>query len=131
MRNFDSVLDQAGTARLVIREEIKVTPTAPARGPVSRTDLLASPTSWTWKQLRDYTVTQIEQRFGRVDLDPVRLASIFKSFQARHGERSAAIAIHAFENLDGYWLNQPVTVFRFCKGSDPFFADAIIEQLGQ
>jgi hypothetical protein len=39
------------------------------------------------------------------------------------------IAKFAFEILDGRWRGAPVKITRFCKASDPYFAQPIDEYL--
>lgn len=134
MRNFDTPLDEAGTTRLAVQsqqtvtqvvEQVEVVP-KPA---TSRTDLLVMGEDWSWEQMRDYVVHEIEARFGAFPHDSIKEASIFKSFIGRHGKKAAAIAKHAFEVCDGRWAGAPISVTRFCKNSDPFFAEVIVERL--
>ena len=80
---------------------------------------------WAWSDLRDYVVSQIETRFGAFPRDAKKEAGIFKSFLARHGDDAVAIARFAFEVEDGYWAGAPISVNRFCKASDPYFAEKI------
>jgi hypothetical protein len=43
--------------------------------------------------------------------------------------KSIAIAKAAFEVQNGMWRSAPISVQRFCKGSDVFFADVIAERV--
>ena len=127
MQNFDTVLDVQGVSRMVIQESVVVKPRAAGPSSPSRTHLLTE--DWSWRELRDYVVAEVEKRQGSVDIDPVKLAAIFKGFVHRQ-PNAQAIARYAFETLDGYWQNRPVDVYRFCKANDPFFARPISEQIG-
>lgn len=129
--NFETELDTRGVTRMVVREEVRVRQHSPRQRAAAKTHLTAPEGERTWKHLRDYVMTEIERRFGREQIEPVRLASIFKGFMARRGEAEAfAVAEYAFGQLDGYWLNRPITPYSFCKNSDKFFADPIAERIG-
>lgn len=97
----------------------------------SRGYLLRDDGQWSWQDLRDYVVGQIEQRFGPFPRDAVKEASIFKGFVSRHGASAAPIARYAFEVCGGVWANGNIQVYRFCKGSDPFFAVPIAQRLSE
>ena len=108
-----------------IREAVTVTPRpSQSRAFVAKTD-----DAWDWSDLRDYSIAQIEERFGPFPRDAKKEAGIFKSFLARHGEQASAIARFAFEVEGGYWAGAPISVNRFCKASDPYFADKIKPRL--
>jgi hypothetical protein len=94
-----------------------------------QTHLLRPDPEWTWQDLRDYVVGQIQERCGEFPRDPNRETGIFKGFYSRHGACSAVIARHAFETLGGWWNGSPVGVGRFAKASDAYFAVPIIERL--
>lgn len=94
----------------------------------SRTHLTATG-EWTWEQLRDYTVSQIEQKWGARPRDPMKEAGIFKGFISRWGSQAETIARIAFEVHGGIWNGAPVSVQRFCKGSDPYFAAVIAKNI--
>ena len=67
-------------------------------------------------------------------LEVVRKADefgIFSRFHKTYGEQAGKIAKHAFEVADGYWANAPISVNRFTKGSDPYFAEPILARLVQ
>lgn len=115
--------------RVVVRDE---TPQVVERVTVTRvqTAHLAKPdTSWTWSDLRDYVVSQIQRIFGEVPRDPVKEAGVFKRFMADWGPVAPMIARHAFTVCGGYWHGAPIGVGRFCKASDPYFAVPIAERL--
>lgn len=113
--------------KVVLTESVTVTQ-LPSQ---SRTDLLTKQDMWGWSELRDYVVSSIEARFGSFPRDAKKEASIFGRFVKEHGVMAPAIARYAMEDCDGWWRNAPVSVTRFCRGSDPFFADPIKERLSQ
>lgn len=97
-------------------------------------------TVWGWEDLRDYVASEITKRFGVFPRDPKKEYGIFTNFIIRwdgigkdgvatHPGRSVAIAKFAFEVHDGRWKGAPVRFTRFCKGSDPYFAQPIVEYL--
>lgn len=96
----------------------------------SVTHLLIKPEAWGWEQLRDYVITQSEKQHGRQPRNPLKEKAIFQSFANRWGDKASAIAQFAFEVQKGVWHRAPITVNRFAKNSDPFFAEVIVEQLG-
>ena len=85
--------------------------------------------SWSWEQMRDYVVGQIEARWGARPRDPLKESGIFKGFVGRWGAQSEPIAKTAFEVYNGLWNGAPVSVERFAKGSDPYFAEVIAKNL--
>jgi hypothetical protein len=93
-----------------------------------RSDLTG--TAEPWRQLRDYVTAQIEARFGSQVVDPVKEAAVFKRFVSTWGDRAMEIARLAFDHYDGVWASAPVSVNRFCKKSDPFFAEVIVRDHG-
>lgn len=95
----------------------------------SRTHLLKPVDQWGWSELRDYVVTAHEERFGPFPRDARKEYGIFTRFAKEWGGHAGAIAKYAFETCDGWWMNAPVTVNRFCKGSDPYFAKPIMDRL--
>lgn len=104
-------------------QTVAITPTP------SRSDLLVSEAEWTWSELRDYVVSQIEQRFGAFPRDSRKEYGIFTRFAKEYGAEAVAIAKYAFEVTEGWWQGAPISVNRFCKGSDPFFAEPIRARL--
>lgn len=92
--------------------------------------LLLADAQWTPADLRDYVVSEIEQREGpATGRDPAVEMSIFKAFAGRWGALGPAIARHAFTVCDGWWRGSPVTVKRFCKNCDKYFATPIADLL--
>lgn len=109
----------------VVTDEVTVV----ARPSESRAFVAKGEGAWDWSDLRDYVVVEIEKRFGAFPRDFKKEAGIFKAFLARHGEAASAIARYAFDVEDGMWAGAPISVTRFCKGSDPFFAEPIAARL--
>ncbi len=97
----------------------------------SVTYLTRAPSQWGWQEVRDYVVREIERRFGVCHRDPLKESGIFKGFVKRWGEQAGPIARLVFESANGWWGGQPVSVTRFCKGSDPFFGDQIAKRLAE
>lgn len=130
LRDFDEPnatlpVAQVVSAPSVVTETVTAAPLSRARGYLTRPD-----SSWGWDDLRDYVVGQVEQRFGAFPRDLRKESSIFKSFLGRYPQ-AVAIARYAFEVKDGYWSGAPISVNRFCKGSDPWFADIIAVRLAE
>lgn len=123
MQNFPSVLDERGVTRLVLHTAVRSVAAS------TKTHLLADGERWTWQQLRDYTVAEIESRQGVQAYESPKLIGIFKGFSGRWGDQASAITRYAFEVCDGIWVGRPVTVTNWCKGADPFFATPIAERL--
>lgn len=112
-------------ATVVAREEVSVVPMANDRHLyVGKPD-----SEWEWRDLQDYVVDQIEAIHGPFVRDNKQEYGIFNAFVGRWGKQSAAIARYAFEECGGYWVNAPVTITRFTKGNDPFFAAVISQRL--
>lgn len=85
---------------------------------------------WGWEDLRDYVVREIEARHGVQPRDFRKESGIFKSFMTRYGADAVPIARLAFSPVfDGWWKSAPISVTRFCKGSDPYFADVLRARL--
>jgi hypothetical protein len=85
---------------------------------------------WDWHDLRDYVMREMEAVHGPQVRNSIKEKAIFSSFITRHGAAtSAAIARFAFGFSKGMWANAPISVNRFCKGSDRFFADPIKQRL--
>jgi hypothetical protein len=110
----------------VVTEQVKVTPVASAAVAYA----MKSEDVWGWSDLRDFVIREIEQRHGPQVRDPKKEASIFKSFMSRWPEQAVGIAKAAFGPVyDGMWRNAPISVNRFCKASDEYFAAVIAERL--
>lgn len=113
-------------APAVVKQEVTT-------APVGRTEsvyLTKRPSEWTWQDLRDYVITESEKRFGPQVRDPKKETGVFKGFVSRHGiEDAVMVAMAAFEVYEGIWRKAPVTVNRFCRNSDEFFANVILARL--
>ena len=109
----------------VLRESVSVS-SLPSQ---TKTHLLKDSADWGWSEVRDYAVSSIETKFGVFPRDARKEAGIFKRFCVQYGADSGAIARYAFETMDGWWMNSPVSVNRFCKGSDPYFSTPILARI--
>jgi hypothetical protein len=100
-------------------------------GSVSKTYLTGSEhgIDWTWEQIRDFVVAGIEQNVGYFPRNPLTESGIFKSFKSRWGDLAGPIAIYSIDVAGGWWQNAPISVNRFCKGSDAYFSAIIAERL--
>jgi len=134
MINVDTELDRQGVTRLVVqnRSLVQETVTMTATTPMSRRMRFVgiSPDKWGWEEIRDYVVAEIEKRFGPFPRDTKKEYGIFMSFKGRWQDKAGLIAKHAFEIEDGRWAGAPMSVNRFCKNSDPFFAAPIVQRIG-
>lgn len=126
------VESKIGTVRIVdaqsaVGERVTVRPLA---GPAAAY-LLKPDHEWAWSDLRDYVIANICEVSGRpVPRDVAKEKAIFAGFLARYQEFAGTIARHAFEGPDGgWWRGAVIGVNRFCKGSDPYFADVIVGRL--
>jgi hypothetical protein len=129
LRNIDTDLDTAGVTRLVKTTEVVVEESVSVHLKRMESRAFVGKEVWAWDDLRDYVVSGIEDRFGAFPRDTRKESGIFKSFLARWGEQAQAIARYAFEVADGRWAGAPISVNRFCKGSDPYFAEVIVARL--
>lgn len=135
MRNFDTELDLHGVTKMVttsttsVVTEVVVEESVTVTRHPSTSRAYLGKTEWAWDDLRDYVVAEIETRFGAFPRDSRKESGIFKSFLARWGSQAQAIARFAFEVEDGRWGGAPISVNRFCKGSDPYFAEKIVARL--
>lgn len=93
----------------------------------SRRDMISG--EWGWEECRDYVVRKIEERWGTSPRDPLKEAGIFKGFVGRWGSQAKPIAIAACEAHGCIWRSAPLTVTRFTKGNDPYFASVIAANL--
>lgn len=131
MRNFAPDL---GTRTVVTQrppkvvQEVQNVRTAPPA--VSATHQITPEPSWTWRELRDYAMVEIEKRHGPQVRNLAKESGIFKSFMIRWDDQAIRIVKAAFEIYQGEWAGAPISVNRFCKGSDEFFAARILDRLG-
>lgn len=96
---------------------------------VSKTHLVSDPSEWGWREVRDYVVEAIERRIGAFPRSPIKEKAIFESFCNRWGDKAGPIAQLAVEVHECWWRNSPLSVTRFCKGSDPYFAEPLAAKL--
>jgi hypothetical protein len=119
--------------RMVVTDTVVVTDVvevSPGYTPdLHREHLSRSDEEWDWRELRDYVVSEIESRFGAIPRDAHKEKGIFDSFVNRWGANAAYIARYAFEIADGRWRGAPISITRFCKNSDPYFGQPIVERL--
>ncbi len=118
---------QIQQSTFTVTEQVQVKPVIPAVE--STTHLLKPDAEWGWEELRDYVVQAIHQRHGAFPRKATTECAIFKSFMSRWGSQAPAIARSAFEHFDGMWRGAPISVNRFCKASDVYFAAVIAERL--
>ena len=94
---------------------------------VGAADILG--TGETWEAIRDFVVRKIEERWGSFPRNAIKEASVFKSFAARWGELAMPIARLACEEMGCIWESAPISVNRFCKGSDPYFSAVLAQRV--
>lgn len=134
---MDTDLDVQGVTRVVhtitvAAPSVEATVEADAgRSIEQRTTHVGKADGWTWQDLQAYVVQEIEARFGLFPRNACKESGIFKSFLARWGEQAPAIARFAFDSCDGYWRGAPISVNRFCKASDDYFASVIVASLAE
>mgnify|MGYP000028161675 CR=1 FL=1 len=128
MIDFDAIDAPPITTATSVEVVDEVTVTVlPSQG---RSDLVAAdPASWDWQQLQDYVIAQIEQHTGPFPRKHDSEIGIFKGFVKRWGNQAGPIAVAAFEVHGGRWRGAPIAATRFCKNSDPYFADVIAKNL--
>lgn len=133
MINFMSELDKSFVAPVSVQQveiPVAVTQSVTIRRPEIRATHVATQSSaWTWENLRDYVVSRIEATSGPFPRDPLKEKGVFSGFVTRWGTMAGPIAEFAFETMEGRWKGSPVSVSRFCKKSDPYFAKEIAARL--
>lgn len=89
--------------------------------------------TWTWDDLRNYVVGKIQEFHGDFPRNEAKEFGIFSAFAGRFDDLAGPIAQFAFEtsSTPGYWKGSPISVTRFCKGSDPYFGDQIRARVAQ
>jgi hypothetical protein len=112
-----------------VRETVTVTRDETLATEVRTTDVGKNPAEWNWEDLRNYVVRQIQTFHGEFPIDQMKLSGIFKGFLRRHGAMAGPIAVAAFDLHHGRWKGAPISVTRFCAGSDPYFAEPIKRSL--
>lgn len=113
------------TTAPAIVQQVTVTPNVP------RSDLLSPDTQrWGWEEFRDYVVAKITETFGPFPRDARKEHAIFRRFFSEYGSDAIAIVDYAFGPIcGGMWRGAPISINRFCKASDDYFAKAILERL--
>jgi len=103
----------------------------PAQAPVVDASHTMTPDDeWDWEDMRNFCMSEMERYHGPQVRNPIKEKSIFGSFVSRHGSaNSAAIARFAFGFCKGMWNSAPISINRFCKASDQYFADQIKQRL--
>jgi|JI9StandDraft_2_1071091.scaffolds.fasta_scaffold02486_17 hypothetical protein len=123
---FTTTVEELG-----ITDKVEVIPSEQAMEIISRPTVsqgkthLTATAPWTWEQMRDYVIGEIQARWGARPRDPLKESGIFKGFINRWGDKSEPIARAAFEVYNGVWNGAPIAVERFSKGSDPYFAEVL------
>jgi len=103
----------------VVHETITIKP-APRR--------LGGESSDSWEKVRDYVIERVEALHGPFPRDARKETTIFMAFVARWPQ-AMEIARYAFEEQQGFWKGSPVSVARFHKTSDIYFAEPIAQLL--
>jgi hypothetical protein len=128
MINFDTPQKTAPSPVTVttevpaVQETVTITPVVKKATPAPKGTV-------TWEKLRDYVIEKVEATSGPFPRDIRKENTIFMAFSARWQELAEPIAQHAFEACEGIWKGAPVSVARFHRTSDSFFAQPIAEQL--
>lgn len=116
--------EQVVTAAPIVEQRVAV------QQVVSRSDIITETEHWTWAELRDYVVGEIIERFGPFPRDSRKEYGIFNRFLSEYGQDGIAVAKYAFGPVcDGWWGSAPISINRFCKASDPYFAKPILDRL--
>jgi hypothetical protein len=124
LQSFD-VEDQLDLPEVPVEQSSHRSPIPSSQGRM----FLASSGPWSWEALRDYVVVSIERRWGPFERNPMTEYRIFTSFLKRWGPKAEPISRYVFEIRDGLWRGSPVTIYRWTKGSDPYFASVIADRL--
>ncbi len=114
----------------VVNVSLSIEDSAPLRPAVmslSRRDMVSG--EWGWEEVRDYVTRKIEERWGASPRDPLKEAGIFKGFVGRWGAQAKDIAVAACEVHGCIWRSAPLSITRFTKGNDPYFAAVIASNL--
>lgn len=111
----------------VVTETVTVRPVR--RVEQGKTYVGTNPTDWDVDALLSYVATQIQRLHGPFPRDAKKERAIMSSFLSRWGKQAGPIAQYAFEVSGGMWRGSPVGMTRFCKASDPYFGQIIIDRL--
>lgn len=130
MTFFLDIVEDDGAIESMEVEKPKAIPPVKLAAPIAtKTHLMVSQNQWGWEQLRDYVVSETERYHGRQHRNPAAEKKIFQGFVARWGDEAPKIAKYAFDRKKGVWKRAPITVNRFAKGSDQYFAKEIADIL--
>lgn len=110
----------------VVTETVTVRPVA--RVEQGKTHLGVDSSQWDAAQLLSYVASQIQRLHGPFPRDAKKENAIMRSFASRWGIKAGPIAVFAFEQAGGMWMNAPISLTRFCKGSDRFFGQVILDK---
>lgn len=110
----------------MVRQEVSIKPVSSS----GASHLLRG--EWTWREMRDYVMGEIEKYHGPQVRNPLKEKGVFDSFIKRWGsDQSKLIAQAAFDIHHGMWANAPISLNRFCRSSDEYFAAKIIDKLSE
>lgn len=127
-----STFTDPATARVRVHEPVGVVERVAVR-PLSqaRAYLAKADADWTWQDLRDLVVHEMEARFGEQLRDPLKEAGIFKAFLSRWQHMAPMIARYAYSEAGaaGWWMGAPVRPARFCAAADETFALPIAQRI--
>jgi hypothetical protein len=131
---LDETDDDVDTERVVLNDTIPVVTETVTVRPVRRVEqgktyVGVDPANWDADALLSYVATQIQRLHGPFPRDPKKETAIMRSFLNRWGDRAGAIAQYAFEVSGGMWRGSPVGITRFCKASDAYFGQVILDRL--
>jgi hypothetical protein len=134
LRNIDTALDLRRETRRDVMPTVteKVTMEPVPKPNTRHTFLGKAPSEWDWEALRDYVIDQIEAFHGPSPRKESHIeAAIFKRFWSVWGTTAVDIVQYAFgPECNGIWRGAPISVNRFTKSSDPYFAQVIVDRLG-
>lgn len=130
-RNSAALEEKSTTIEVVDRapQVESIVTVTPVRQQTSASHLIATGEQWTWQQLRDYVITQIQHFHGPQPSNPIKEKAIFSGFLNRWGNDAVTVARAAFEVHEGMWHSAPISVNRFCKASDAYFAAPILDRV--
>lgn len=131
MLNFDTDLDREGVTRIVtspvpVEEIVRI---IKPQGPRDISHRMKPEDQWGWREIRDYVASEIEARTGGFPRVSYKEEAIFKRFAKDWGPKAVLIAKFAFEVEKGKWMGAPISMSRFSKNSDPYFAEPISQRL--
>lgn len=131
MRNFDATSGPTTRSQNVtvasapaVTERVRIGTTT------ERAYLIAG--DWGWREVRDYVVEQMQQRWGAPQRPPVtKEAGIFKGFVGRWGTTAEMIVRYIFERRDGIVDGRRVKITDFTSAADARVAGPVAEVLNR